>query len=175
MFYIPGLKKTLSPHHPSIEEIGRLYRPHLGINATPTAFAASLEGLQPPAELPWRDSTRTAHADVPGLVGDARRSDAGSGEPRPRFGSGCASSCPPDAVVCTGAGNFSIWVQRFYRYRKYGTLYAPASGSMGYGLPSAVCDEAAHAGAHRGSVLRRRRLHDDRAGIRHRLPVQAGR
>ena len=34
-----------------------------------------------------------------------------------------------DAVVTTGAGNFSIWVQRFHRYRRYGTQYAPASGS----------------------------------------------
>jgi acetolactate synthase I/II/III large subunit len=51
---------------------------------------------------------------------------------------GLRDTLPADAVVCTGAGNFSIWVQRFYRYRKYGTLFAPASGSMGYGLPSAV-------------------------------------
>jgi acetolactate synthase-1/2/3 large subunit len=29
-------------------------------------------------------------------------------------------------------------VQRFHRYRRYGTQFAPASGSMGYGLPSAV-------------------------------------
>ena len=51
---------------------------------------------------------------------------------------GLRDALPADAIVTTGAGNFSIWVQRFYRYRKYGTLYAPASGSMGYGLPSAV-------------------------------------
>src|SRR5690606_3956083 len=39
---------------------------------------------------------------------------------------------------CNGAGNFSLWVHRFYRYRRYGTQFAPASGSMGYGLPAAV-------------------------------------
>ena len=45
---------------------------------------------------------------------------------------------PADAIITTGAGNFSIWVQRFYRFRNYGTQFAPTSGSMGYGLPAAV-------------------------------------
>ncbi len=37
--------------------------PQLAINATPTAFAAALEGLQPPNDIRWRDETPTAHAD----------------------------------------------------------------------------------------------------------------
>src|SRR5262249_4935699 len=43
-----------------------------------------------------------------------------------------------DAVVCNGAGNFSIWVHRYARYRRYGTQLAPISGSMGYGVPAAI-------------------------------------
>jgi acetolactate synthase-1/2/3 large subunit len=43
-----------------------------------------------------------------------------------------------DAIVCNGAGNFSAWANRFYRYRGYGTLLGPTSGSMGFGLPAAV-------------------------------------
>jgi acetolactate synthase-1/2/3 large subunit len=44
----------------------------------------------------------------------------------------------PDTIICNGAGNFSIWVHRFWRYRRYGTQLAPISGSMGYGVPAAI-------------------------------------
>ena len=45
---------------------------------------------------------------------------------------------PADAVICNGAGNFSVWVHRYHRYRRYGTQLAPISGSMGYGVPAAI-------------------------------------
>ena len=43
-----------------------------------------------------------------------------------------------DAIVCNGAGNFSAWVHRFFRYKGFATQLAPTSGSMGYGVPAAV-------------------------------------
>ena len=45
---IPEPRQTLVHVHPGAEELGRVYRPTLAINASPTAFAAALEGLQPP-------------------------------------------------------------------------------------------------------------------------------
>ena len=30
-------------------------------------------------------------------------------------------------MICNGAGNFSIWVHRYTRYRRYGTELAPIS------------------------------------------------
>jgi acetolactate synthase-1/2/3 large subunit len=44
----------------------------------------------------------------------------------------------PEDVICNGAGNFSAWIHRFYRFRKFATLYGPTSGSMGYGPPAAI-------------------------------------
>ena len=41
-------------------------------------------------------------------------------------------------ILCNGAGNFSIWLHRFWRFQGYGTQLAPTSGSLGYGLPAAV-------------------------------------
>jgi len=51
---------------------------------------------------------------------------------------GLRERLPADAVICNGAGNFSIWVHRYARYRRYGTQLAPISGSMGYGVPAAI-------------------------------------
>ena len=45
---------------------------------------------------------------------------------------------PPEAIVTNGAGNYSTWLHRFYRYRQYRGQLGPTSGSMGYGLPAAV-------------------------------------
>ena len=45
---------------------------------------------------------------------------------------------PDDAVLANGAGNYSGWLHRFFRFRRYGTQLAPTSGTMGYGLPAAI-------------------------------------
>ncbi|MDE0667761.1 MAG: thiamine pyrophosphate-dependent enzyme, partial [bacterium] len=37
-----------------------------------------------------------------------------------------------------GAGNFSLWPQRYYRFKQYGTQLGPQSGAMGYAVPAAV-------------------------------------
>ena len=168
---IPGPRQTLVHVFPGVEELGRVYRPHLAINAAPTAFAAALEGLQPPGELRWQGEAAAAHADflawtdkptpVPGAVN--------LGE----IVAGLRDRLPADAVICNGAGNFSIWVHRYTRYRRYGTELAPISGSMGYGVPAAIGMQATGARAHGHRLRRRRRLLDDRPGIRHRRAVRA--
>jgi acetolactate synthase-1/2/3 large subunit len=133
---IPSPRQTFVHVHPGAEELGRVYRPGLAIHAAPTAFAAALDAMLPPNDLRWQEATRAAHADflawtekptaVPGPVN--------LGE----IVVGLRDAIPHDAVVCNGAGNFSLWVHRFYRYRRFGTQLAPVSGSMGYGVPAAV-------------------------------------
>ena len=51
---------------------------------------------------------------------------------------------PPETIVTNGAGNYSIWVHRFYQYPGFRTQLGPTSGSMGYGVPSAVAAKLAH-------------------------------
>ena len=42
------------------------------------------------------------------------------------------------------SGNYSIWLHRFYRWRRFGTQAAPTVGSMGYGVPAAVAAKLAY-------------------------------
>src|SRR5262249_56624478 len=74
------------------------------------------------APLAWTDQP-------PGVAGPVHRGD---------IRGGLREILPADAVICNGAGNFSIWVHRYARYRRYGTQLAPISGSMGYGVPAAI-------------------------------------
>jgi acetolactate synthase-1/2/3 large subunit len=142
LFDIPVPRPTFVHVHPGAEELGRVYRPHLGIHAAPTAFAAALEGLQPPSEIRWRDDTRAAHAaylqwsekptEVPGAV---------------NLGAimvWLRERLSPDDFICNGAGNFAAWIHRFYRFRRFATQVGPTSGSMGYGLPAAIAAKRLH-------------------------------
>jgi acetolactate synthase-1/2/3 large subunit len=113
-----------------------VYAPHLAINAAPTAFAAALDALPPPKGIPWREETNTAHADF--LAWTDKPSSVPGRVNMGEIVVGLRDKLPADAVICNGAGNFSIWVHRYHRYRHYGTQLAPVSGSMGYGLPAAI-------------------------------------
>tara|TARA_B100001971_G_scaffold96618_1_gene89321 strand:- start:267 stop:833 length:567 start_codon:yes stop_codon:yes gene_type:complete len=45
---------------------------------------------------------------------------------------------PDDVIVTTGAGNFSVWADKFLLYGERARLLASQNGTMGYGLPAAV-------------------------------------
>jgi acetolactate synthase-1/2/3 large subunit len=45
---------------------------------------------------------------------------------------------PADTIICNGAGNFSGWWHRYWRYGPKPTQLAPTAGAMGYGVPAAV-------------------------------------
>ena len=133
---IPGPRQTLVHVHPGAEELGRVYHPHLAINAAPTGFAAALEGLQPPNEISWREATRTAHADY--LAWTEKATPQPGGVNLGEVVVWLRDNLPEDSFITTGAGNFSAWVHRFYRFRRFATHIGPCAGSMGYGVPSAL-------------------------------------
>jgi acetolactate synthase-1/2/3 large subunit len=133
---IPGPRTRLVHVHPGAEELGRLYRPLLAIHASPTAFAAAAEALQPAYPIVWGDRTRQTHADYLDWTE----------VPTPQPGAvnlgavmvWLRDNLPADAILCNGAGNYAAWIHRFYRFRRFATHIAPTSASMGYGMPSAV-------------------------------------
>jgi acetolactate synthase-1/2/3 large subunit len=68
-------------------------------------------------------------------------------EPKPREGvkldlgpcvAAMREKLPENTIVCNGAGNFSGWWHRYWRYGTMPTQLAPTSGTMGYGLPASV-------------------------------------
>jgi len=50
---------------------------------------------------------------------------------------------PRDAIVVSGAGNYTVWLHRLYRHRPWRTQLAPYNGSMGYAVPAAVAAKIA--------------------------------
>ena len=141
---MPVPRQRLVHVHADADELGRVYQPALAVHATPRAFAAALDGLQPPAGQGRAGRGAAAHADYLAWSGEPRRmpGDFQYGEAmcwlRERL--------PADAIVCNGAGNYAAWLHRYYRFRAHGSQLAPTSGSMGYGLPAAVLAKRQHPG-----------------------------
>lgn len=140
MFKIPVPKQKLVHVHAGSEELGRVYQPALAINAAPRAFCSALAGIgrittisPDQAEtaranyLAWTEPTQTP--------GDVNLSE---------IMVWLRDTLPADAIMTNGAGNYSAWLHRFYRYRGFGTGLAPTSGSMGYGTPAAVAAKRVH-------------------------------
>ncbi len=142
LFDIPTPRQKLVHVHAGAEELGRVYHPALAIHASPTAFAAALESLQPPNAIKWSAATRAANADYRVF------SDTAPENPGPvQLGEimlWLRERLPPDAIIANGAGNYTIWIGRFLRFRRYGTQLGPVSGSMGFGLPAAVGAKRLH-------------------------------
>ena len=134
---IPEPKQTLVHVHPGAEELGRVYRPAMAIHASPAAFAAAAESLQPPhADIAWSGWTADAHADY---LGWSETPPKTPGEAQmATLIEAFRAQLGEDAIFTNGAGNYASWVHRFWRFRRYQTQAAPTSGSMGYGVPAAV-------------------------------------
>ncbi len=140
---VPFPKQSLVHVHASAEELGRVYRPDLAIHASAAAFAAAAEGLEPPpAGVAWADWRAAGRADWETWTGTIA--------PNPgavqlaTVWEHMRAVLPDDAIFTNGAGNYAIWLHRFWRFRKFGTQAAPCSGSMGYGLPGGIGAKLVH-------------------------------
>jgi acetolactate synthase-1/2/3 large subunit len=139
----PDPAQILVHAHPSADEVGRLYRTDLPIVASPEAFCRALSRLRAPEKRPWRKLRR-----------ELRASYEASLKPLPTPGSvqlaeviaTLSRELPDDAIVTNGAGNYAGFLNRYFQYKGYPTQLAPASGSMGYGLPAAIAAKLIHPG-----------------------------
>ena len=135
LFRIPAPRQRLVHVHADANEIGRNYHPVLGIVATSPEFCAALEGVEPPATIPWSAETRAARADY---LAWSDKAPPNPGRVQMSEIVFALRRRSPDAIFTNGAGNFAIWVGRFLRFRKFEQQLGPTSGSMGFGLPAAI-------------------------------------
>lgn len=118
--------------HPDAGELGMTYRTDLAICASMAAFAEALAAVDGPARplgahahAEWRDWSTPRPRD--GVTMDLGPCVAAMRE-----------AMPADTIICNGAGNYSGWWHRYWRYAGPGTQLAPTAGAMGYGVPAAV-------------------------------------
>ena len=120
--------------YPDQAEIGRVFRPALGITSDLEVFAEHLVAMNP-GEITWNDWTAELRAlrlatqavpEYPGTLNLAQVMHDLSG------------LLEPDAVLTTDAGNFATWVARFLHFQDGQRFLGPCNGAMGYGVPAAI-------------------------------------
>ena len=133
----PRLAARLVHVHPEPAELNRVYQADLAIAASPSAAAIGFAKLAPISGPRWNAWTASARHEYEKFIEVPKNA--------PRRGVDLAvvirhlaTHLPADAIVANGAGNFTVWVHRFFTYRQPRTELAPTSGSMGYGFPAAI-------------------------------------
>lgn len=138
---IPCPKQKLTHVYPGPDELGRVYRPDIAINASQRSFIRAIAAMEAVDGSARVEQIKTAHQayldfstprDTPGDVKMAH------------VIAHLRDVLPDNAILTNGAGNYAAFLHRFYRYETYRTELAPTSGSMGYGLPASVSAKLHH-------------------------------
>ena len=144
---IPQPQQTLVHAMPCALELGRVYRPHLALLSSMPALAQGLAALPVPDTLPRRFAahTQSLRAGFEAFSGP-RPPSAVQADTIDMAQAWLAlnDTLPEDVVITNGAGNYTAWAHRYFRYRHFGSQVAPTSGAMGYGLPAAIGAKLVH-------------------------------
>ena len=138
----PRVSARLVHVHPEPSELNRVYQADVAIAASPSLTAIRLASLEPVQKPRWTEWTTTARREYEKFI---------QVPTPPRRGVDLAvvvrhlaAHLPPDAIVTNGAGNFTVWVHRYFTYKQPRTELAPTSGAMGYGFPASIAASLRH-------------------------------
>lgn len=121
--------------YPETAEIGRVYRPALGITSDLNAFAHVAAALKPVTSPVWKGWTkelravREAGREVPNYPGEVNLG---------RVMRELEDLLDKDAILTCDAGNFATWPARFINFGNDQRFIGPTNGAMGYGAPAAI-------------------------------------
>ena len=121
--------------HPDPAELGRVFRPALGITSDLNAFARAAAALPTPSAAAWSAWTASLRAlrtagqappDYPGALNVAQVMRT------------LQHLAAPDAIFTSDAGNFATWPARFIDFAEDQRMIGPTNGAMGYGVPAGI-------------------------------------
>jgi acetolactate synthase-1/2/3 large subunit len=132
LFDMAGAQPIVHVHREA-SEIGRVFRPVLGIQSDLDTFAAAVASQ--PVKGKWSAWTqelralREAGRVVPAYAGPLNLAAAMRA---------LEEQLAPDAILTTDAGNFAGWPTRFLNFGDGQRYIGPTNGAMGYSVPAAV-------------------------------------
>jgi acetolactate synthase-1/2/3 large subunit len=136
---VPRPRQRLVHIHP---EPGSVYQADVEVRATPHEFLAGVRDISV-SEIPWRQWTAEARGEFVRFT-SIETAAPPTGVDLRRVVAHLSERLPPDSIITNGAGNYTVWVHRYFRYKQLHTELAPTSGCMGYGLPAAVAAKLRH-------------------------------
>lgn len=127
--------------YPDQAEIGRVYRPALGIVSEVNAFAAAAKAAGAVAKPAWAGWTKELRAL---RVAQAVPQDYEGPLNLATALQELEAVLPKDTIFTTDAGNFATWPNRFMHFSEKQDFLGPTNGAMGYSVPAAIGAKITH-------------------------------
>jgi acetolactate synthase-1/2/3 large subunit len=120
--------------YPDKKELGKVYKPLIGIKANSSIFSKLIKDkkIKNVKWNYWAKSCRKNYIEYSTPPKYTSEPDMG------KIMLILRENMPKDTIITIDAGNFSGWIQRFWKYTKVKTQLAPTSGAMGYSIPAAI-------------------------------------
>ena len=139
----PRPEQRLIHIYPDPDELNRVYQADLAICSSLGNFVDAIRSSKPASAVPWRKEREDARQDFLNFTAGPAKFNNNAVDLADTV-LHLTKMLPADAMITNGAGNYTVWVHRYYRYRKAKTQLAPVSGAMGYGLPAAIAAKLRH-------------------------------
>jgi thiamine pyrophosphate-dependent acetolactate synthase large subunit-like protein len=123
---------------PDANELGRVWRPTLGIPANPSEVIRALLRRGAPAQAGGRRGWVADLHAIPARLAEREGEPAPDGIDFADIVWEIAGHLAPDAVLTSDAGNFSSFIHRYIGFRQEQVLLSSVVGAMGSGMPMAV-------------------------------------
>ena len=125
--------------HASEAEFDKVVKADLHIRSNPNLAVAALLGTPSMADTKeqWREETRNR------FLSTHKVPTAITGVDMAAATAYLQEVLPEDVIITNGAGNFSVWPNKFFLYGSSARLLAPQNGTMGYGVPAAISAKVA--------------------------------
>ncbi len=134
----PKIKQKLIHIHADAGELGRVYQADVAVHAAAGRALSDLARSAAPTDPSWSEWTRAARTEHEAFSAAPTLAATHNGVDMTAVIKHLSKTLPDNAVLTNGAGNYSVWLHRFYEYRTGRSELAPTCGAMGYGLPAAV-------------------------------------
>ena len=125
--------------HASEAEFDKVVKADLHIRSNPNLAVAALLEMPSIADTKeqWREETRNR------FLSTHKVPTAITGVDMAAATAYLQEILPEDVIITNGAGNFSVWPNKFFLYGSSARLLAPQNGTMGYGVPAAISAKVA--------------------------------
>lgn len=134
----PNPSQFLIHAHASDRELGKVYSADIPVHAGPNAFSMALQSIRISGSWSsWRSQARDRF--LAGFEAPAQPGSVDMVEVTRHL----REALPDDVILTNGAGNFTVWPNKFFRFGPKQRLLAPQSGAMGYGVPAAIAAKVA--------------------------------
>ncbi len=136
-----NMKQKLIHIYPDNNEFGKVFDANLSIHSSIEEFCSCIKNIKLHGRKKWEkwvQKTKICYENYNSPPDYPNQLDLGKVIIHLR------NIMPKDTILTIDAGNFSGWIQRFWKFGSDNLEIAPTSGAMGYAIPAGIAAKIIH-------------------------------